>query len=161
MCIDTVGAAGVCGGELRWHATAPASASFVDDIGAAILQRSRPRPVYQLKRMPFLSTEDTLLGDPQYGFPCPWITNHPAAGYHSSADTIETIDGQGLAACAGAMAGYLYYLANIGTDDALEIARLQTGHAIERLGRCRDSAEPRAARSASNMPKRWGGFNGS
>lgn len=125
VCIDTLGARpSLCGGELRWHATAPASAPFVNDIGATILRQAlAQRPIYTLKSMPFVSTEDTLLGDPIYGFPCPWITNHPATGYHSSADTIDLIDGDGLALCTAAMAGYLYYLADAETDEALEIAR--------------------------------------
>ncbi len=135
VCIDTIGARDdLCDGVLRWHATAPASASFVNEIGATILRAALElRPVYQLQPMPFVSTEDTLLGDPKYGFPCPWITNHPAIGYHSSADTIDLIDEQGLAVCAAAMAGYLYYLADAGTDEALEIARAHTHQTINQL----------------------------
>jgi aminoglycoside N3'-acetyltransferase len=131
VCIDTIGARpDLCGGEIRWHTSAPASASFADDIGALILRSVLDlHPVYRFKRMPFLSTEDTLLGDPAYGFPCPWITNHPFRGYHSSADTIDLVDEQGLAVSTAAMAGYLYYLADMGTDEALEIARDQTTRA--------------------------------
>ena len=57
------------------------AASFVDEIGAAMIGAAlEMKGVYRLERMPFLSTEDTLLGDPQFGFPCPWITNHPRTG---------------------------------------------------------------------------------
>jgi len=132
VCIDTIGARpDVCGGELAWHATAPASASFADAVGLTLLRAAlAARPVYQLRRKPFLSTEDTLLGDPQYGFPCPWITNHPCRGYHSSADTIDMLDEQGMAVCTAAMAGYLYYLADASTSEALELARWQTDQTI-------------------------------
>jgi aminoglycoside N3'-acetyltransferase len=128
VCIDTLGARpDVCGGELSWHGTVPASASFVDDIGFHLLRAAlAERPVYKLQRKPFLSTEDTLIGDPKYGFPCPWITNHPCRGYHSSADTIEMLHEEGMAVCTAAMAGYLYYLAEVGTDEAMELGRWQT-----------------------------------
>ncbi|HET6248479.1 MAG TPA: AAC(3) family N-acetyltransferase [Tepidisphaeraceae bacterium] len=135
VCIDTVGARpDVCDGALSWHATAPASASFVDDVGLALLEAAlEMQPIYRLAQKPFLSTEDTLLGDPKYGFPCPWITNHPCRGYHSSADTIEMIDPQGMAVCTAAMAGYLYYLANASTDEAMEMAGWQTQRAATKL----------------------------
>lgn len=135
VCIDTVGARPeLCGGRLGWHATVPGSASFVDEIGAAMIAAAlEMKRVYRLERMPFLSTEDTLLGDPQFGFPCPWITNHPARGYHSSADTMYGLDEEGLRVCAGAMGGYLYYLASAGTAEALEMARSATGRAMETL----------------------------
>ncbi len=128
VCLDTIGARGdLCNNQLHWHATAPQSASFVNDIGAAILQSTLAlKPSYQLTQEPFVSTEDTLVGDPQYGFPCPWLTNHPFTGYHSSADTPDCVDAAGLANCAAAMAGYLYFLANADTADAMEIARCQT-----------------------------------
>jgi aminoglycoside N3'-acetyltransferase len=135
VCIDTIGARpDICGGECAWHATAPASASFVDGIGLALLRATlAARPVYQLRRKPFLSTEDTLLGDPKYGFPCPWITNHPCRGYHSSADTMDMIDEQGMAVCTAAMAGYLYYLADASTAEALELAQWHTRQTIARM----------------------------
>ena len=133
VCIDTIGARpDVCNRELSWHATAPASGSFVDHLGYELLRTTLTlRPVYQLRRRPFVSTEDTLLGDPKYGFPCPWITNHPCRGYHSSADTIEMLDAEGLAVCTAAMAAYLYFLADASTAEAIELAQWQTRQAAE------------------------------
>ena len=135
VCIDTIGARpDVCQGELSWHATSPGSATFVDAIGFEMLRATlAARPVYQLAKKPFLSTEDTLLGDPRYGFPCPWITNHPCRGYHSSADTLELVDPQGMAACTAAMAAYLYFLADASTKEAEQIARSQTRSTIVRM----------------------------
>ncbi len=135
VCIDTIGARpDACGGELSWHATAPASASFVDRIGYDMLRATlAARPVYRLQRKPFLSTEDTLLGDPKYGFPCPWITNHPCVGYHSSADALEMIDAEGMSVCTAAMAGYLYYLADASTAEAREIAESHTHQTVAQL----------------------------
>jgi aminoglycoside 3-N-acetyltransferase len=140
VCLDTIGACpDVCHGELSWHATAPGSASVVDHLGFELLRATLAvRPAYQLRRKPFLSTEDTLLGDPKYGFPCPWITNHPCRGYHSSADTIEMLDAEGLAACTAAIAAYLYYLADASTAEALELARSQTRQAAEEVDKCDD-----------------------
>jgi aminoglycoside 3-N-acetyltransferase len=135
VCIDTVGARPeLCAGRLGWHGTVPGSASFVDEIGAAMLGAAlEMKEIYRLERMPFVSTEDTLLGDPLFGFPCPWITNHPARGYHSSADTMYGLDEEGLRVCAAAMGGYLYYLASAGTEEALEMARSATERAMTQL----------------------------
>ena len=135
VCIDTIGARpDVCQGNLSWHATAPGSAAFVDAIGFELLRATlAARPVYRLVKKPFLSTEDTLLGDPRYGFPCPWITNHPCRGYHSSADTLDLVDPQGMAACTAAMAAYLYFLADASTEEAEQIVRSQTRTTVERM----------------------------
>ncbi len=140
VCIDTIGARpDVCNRELSWHATAPASGSFVDHLGYELLRATLTlRPVYPLRRRPFVSTEDTLLGDPKYGFPCPWITNHPCRGYHSSADTIEMLDAEGLAVCTAAMAAYLYFLADASTAEAIELAQWQTRQAAEEVGQSED-----------------------
>lgn len=135
VCIDTVGARPeLCGGTLSWHESAPASASFVNEIGRVLLAAAlRQMPIYELAQKDFVSTEDTLLGDPIFGFPCPWITNHPARGYHSSADTLYGLDEAGLSVCAGTMAAYLYYLASVQTGQALEIAHGETRRAVAQL----------------------------
>jgi aminoglycoside 3-N-acetyltransferase len=140
VCIDTVGAKpSLCNGELRWHATVPASAQFVNAVGATMVTAALRlgTPGYRFVPRPFASTEDTLLGDPQYGFPCPWLTNHPYRGYHSSADTPTLLHPRGLRACAAAMAGYLYYLADATTGEALELARHETDRLLVRLRECR------------------------
>ena len=136
VCIDTIGArAELCKRTLKWHETVSSSASFVDDLGEEIIRAALAidSAGYQLERKPFVSTEDTLLGDPKYGFPCPWITNHPFAGYHSSADTIERVDPRGLVTCTAAMAAYLYYLADAGTPEMVELAGWMTQKTKERL----------------------------
>ena len=79
VCIDTLGLNPVhCDGRLEWHATIPMSASFVDRLGMSVLQSAlrQHRPGYTLHFEPFVATSDTLIGDPKYGFPCPWITTH-------------------------------------------------------------------------------------
>ncbi len=86
---------------------------------------------------PFVSTSDTLIGDPHYGFPCPWITtHHKRAGsgfdaYHSSADQIGLLSGKGMETCAASMAAYLYYLADMGSRQVAEIGRMEGAHFAE------------------------------
>ncbi len=137
VCIDTIGSKmSVCGGRLEWHASIPMSAGFVDRIGATILRAGlrQHRPGYRLSLEPFVSTSDTLIGDPQYGFPCPWITTHhqkPGRGfdaYHSSADQIELLSAKGLETCAASMAAYLYYLADMGSSEVVEVGRMEARH---------------------------------
>jgi aminoglycoside 3-N-acetyltransferase len=137
VCIDTVGIRpDVCGGRLEWHATIPMSAAFVDRIGAAVLRAAlrRHQPGYKLFTEPFVSTSDTLIGDPHYGFPCPWITtHHKRAGsgfdaYHSSADQIGLLSSKGMETCAASMAAYLYYLADMGSREVAEVGRMEGAH---------------------------------
>ena len=136
VCVDALGIKpALCNRTLTWHATIPMSAGFVNDIGAAMVRAAlrMDNPGYRFAIRPFVSTHDTLMGDPKYGFPCPWITNSPYRGYHSSADTAGVLDPKGLAACASAMAGYLYFLAAAGTPEAVEIATWQTQKTLLRL----------------------------
>ncbi|MBI4532048.1 MAG: AAC(3) family N-acetyltransferase, partial [Candidatus Latescibacteria bacterium] len=170
VCIDTLGAKPeVCDGRLSWRATIPMSATFVDWVGEAIIRAvlRLHNPGYRLVPGPFVSTSDTLIGDPKYGFPCPWITTHYRkkgvyTAYHSSADTIDLLSLEGLAACAASMAGYLYYLANAGSREVTELATGETERTLKRLrdGDTRSSpAEVRylldAHRVSINRLKRW------
>ena len=142
VCIDTVGARPeVCDGRLEWHATIPMSAGFVDRVGEVILRAAlrRQKPGYRLCLEPFVSTSDTLIGDPQYGFPCPWITTHHQNSgrgfdaYHSSGDTVKLLSPEGLKTCAAAMAGYLYFLADAGSREVVELATAETRRQVRAL----------------------------
>ncbi|MEX0886040.1 MAG: AAC(3) family N-acetyltransferase [Phycisphaeraceae bacterium] len=141
--LDTVGGrADVCDGLLNWHATIPMSASFVDRVGE-VLVRSALRlndTGHRYRARPFVSTCDTLIGDPKYGFPCPWLNTHLKRrghfdAYHSSADTIELIDPRAMRTQVAAMAGYLYALADAGADELLELADAETRHFTAQIER--------------------------
>ncbi len=165
VCIDSIGLRPeACGGKVFWHATVPSSAGFVNDVGEAALRAAlrAGRPGYRFQAGRFMSTEDTLIGDPRYGFPCPWIWTGKYPGYHSSGDTVKLLHPPGLASGAAAMAGYLYYLANAATPEALELAEWQTDKALAELGALgrrpkRGRVEFIRARHAENLSrlKRW------
>lgn len=169
VCIDSVGARPeVCGDRLEWHASIPMSAGFAERIGASVLRSTlrRHRPGYRLCQERFVSTADTLIGDPQYGFPCPWITTHhqgPGRGfdaYHSSADTLSLLSETGLEACAASVAAYLYYLADMGTEEVGEVAEWETAHVLSQLaGKKLSTAEARYAdtshRASMQRLQRW------
>lgn len=136
VCIDSIGARPrASDGYVGWYETVPASAGFVDDISEAILRRALrlERAGYKLQRRPFVATLDTLIGDPKYGFPCPWISTRSGKNYHSSADTCAQLSVRGLATCTTAMASYLYYLANMTTLEVMETGAWQTKRTIEVL----------------------------
>lgn len=136
VCVDGVGVKpALCNRRLAWHDTIAMSAGFVNDLGAAIVRAALRggNPGYRFETAPFLCTLDTLLGDPEYGFPCPYITTSPYRGYHSSADTPDVLDPRGLAVCTAATAAYLYFLAAAGTPEAVEIATWQTQKTLLRL----------------------------
>jgi aminoglycoside N3'-acetyltransferase len=146
VCIDTVGARPeICNGQLSWRSTIPMSATFVDRVGASILQATlkRIKAGYKLAEGGFVSTSDTLAGDPKYGFPCPWIATHfrkndqAWKAYHSSNDTPPVLSANGLKACAVGMAGYLYYLANLNTQGVLDLAQSETDHTEAQLSSAR------------------------
>lgn len=168
VCVDTVGARpDLCDGQLSWRATVPSSAGFVDRVGSSVIRATlrRTKPGYRLAEGGFVSTSDTLIGDPRYGFPCPWINTHfrrrdrPWKAYHSSADTTDVLSVAGLAACASAVTGYLAYLADAGTQDLLEMASTETAHAKAELARTRsvDRADYIRQRHATSMTQleRW------
>jgi len=144
LVVDCVGVRpDACDSTLPWHATVPGSAEFVDAVGfpmldAALRLAGAPcNPVYK----PFVSTEDTLLGDPKYGFPCPYLGTYPYRGYHSSGDTIDLIDPSVLVAATAAAAGYLYFLASAESRQALELASWYTQHVAAPEMRRADSAD--------------------
>lgn len=172
-CIDTVGSQpAVCNGRLEWHATIPMSAGFVDRVGAAILRAGvrQHKPGYRVHLERFMSTSDTLIGDPQYGFPCPWITTHHRQSgrgfdaYHSSADVEALLSPRGLETCAASMAAYLYYLADMGSREVGELVRTETQHFLSVLKKKeRPRAEAEYVRAAHSRSVRrltrwlWGG----
>ncbi len=140
VCIDSVGSQpAVCDGRLEWHDSIPMSAGFAAEIGAMVLAAALQRrdSGYRLYREPFVSTSDTLIGDRQYGFPCPWITTHRRGrgfdAYHSSADTLSLLSGAGLETCAGGTAAYLYYIANMGTEEVGQLAEWETARILAQL----------------------------
>lgn len=172
ICVDTLGIKPeLCGGTLKLHATVPSSAGFVNELGEAMVQAALAQDDagYTYEARPFVSTDDTLIGDPRYGFPCPFITNHPYRGYHSSADTPEILHPRGLAVSATAVAAYLYYLANAGSGDVRELAawhtELVTGMLHEAKGTIsRDQREMLRQQHAASMQRLtrwfWGGEQG-
>lgn len=139
--IDTVGLKPCyCAGRLGWNATTPMTAPFADHVDAVILRETLRlmQPGYRLKLGRFVATPENLIADPKYGFPCPYLeTDQSRKGifdaYHSSADTERLLSSRGLKACAVAMAGYVYFLANAATDEALEPAAAETDWAIANL----------------------------
>lgn len=142
--LDALGARPeVCGRRLGWHATLPMSPSFADRVGEAMLRAALrlDNPGYRLTPRPFAPTPENLMGDPQYGFPCPWLTTcyRPGQklyqGYHSSADTVRLLSNRGLAVNAAAMAGYLYYAANAGPAEMIDMAAHETRLARRQLAR--------------------------
>lgn len=148
VCIDTVGAKPeVCDGILGWHATIPMSAGFVNRVGESILRASLScsNPGYRFRAQSFVSTSDTLIGDPKYGFPCPWLTTHWKKkgnwdAYHSGADQPKLLSQDGLAMNAAAMAGYLYFLANAGTSELVQIAESETARSLKLLAQSKKDA---------------------
>ena len=173
VCIDTIGSRpAVCDGRLEWHATIPMSAGFVDRVGEAILRAGvrQHKPGYRVHLARFMSTSDTLIGDPQYGFPCPWITTHHRKNgrgfdaYHSSADVEALLSPRGLETCAASMAAYLYYLADIGSREVGELVRTETQYfltALQKKKRPRAEAEyvrEAHSRSVQRLARwLWGG----
>lgn len=142
VCLDTLGSKpAVCDGRLEWHSTIPMSAGFVDWVGEKILRESLKlcNPGYRLCLEPFMPTSDTLIGDPQYGFPCPWLDSHHRASgkgfdaYHTSGDMPKLLSRDGLRTCAAAMAAYLYFLADAGSREVVELATSDTQRQLKAL----------------------------
>ena len=170
--LDAVGATpSVCGRRLLLHSTVPMSASFVNGVAEALLRAALKldNPGYRLTVGPFRPNSDNLLGDPQYGFPCPWLAACYRPGgkiydaYHSSADTLATLSARGLASSTAAMAGYLYYLADAGNAEAEELAAAETRRvlrALDGLSGHEASYAADQARVSLKVLRRWMGGEG-
>ncbi len=168
LCVDTVGSKpDICDGQFSWRATIPMSATFVDRIGTSVASSAirKINPGYRLVTGSFVSTSDTLAGDPKYGFPCPWITTHYRKGdrvwkaYHSSADVPALLSPKGLATSTLTTASYLLYLANAENRDIMEIAAAETHRTSEQICRLKyaDKAEYLRLQHHVSMErlKRW------
>ena len=142
VCIDCIGLApSRCDRRLEWHATLPMSAGFVEGLGEGIVRAALriENPGYRCVPAGFVSTADTLIGDPKYGFPCPWLATYRKGtpgyeGYHSSADTPELLHPKGLAVASAAMAAYLYFLADADSRHVAQIAAWETARTLHALG---------------------------
>ncbi|MBN1347032.1 MAG: AAC(3) family N-acetyltransferase [Phycisphaerae bacterium] len=169
--IDSVGVRPTLCDRLEWHGTIPMSAGFVNRIGRTILNAALRihNPGYRCVDAPFVSTSDTLIGDPIYGFPCPWLTSSRRAAppqydaYHSSADIPSLLSAAGLRTCAAAMAAYLYYLADAASDDVIEIADAETTHSERQIQNASSVSERRYLHDQHRVSLRrlqrwiWGG----
>lgn len=168
LCVDTVGAKPeLCDGQFSWRATIPMSATFVDRIGETVTRSSlrRTKPGYRLVSGDFVSTSDTLAGDPKYGFPCPWITTHYRKGgkvwqaYHSSADVPALLSTDGLAASVLTTTSYLLYLADAGNRELVEIAASETDRTISQIRRLKNADKAEYLRLQHHVSmerlKRW------
>jgi aminoglycoside 3-N-acetyltransferase len=158
VCLDGVGCrAEFCDGRLFWHDTVSSSAGFVDRVGEAVLRETLKQTghYYRLGLGTFIATLDTLVGDPRVGFPCPYITSafgrkhRLYAAYHSSADDLKTLSKEGLAISAAAMAGYLYYLAEMGSEELVEVARAETDWTVRALATAKRPAKGAAEKKAA------------
>lgn len=175
---DSLGYAPVyCRGNWNWHATMPASAGFVNNIGESILRATLriDNPGYHVVRRSFVSTDDTLVGDPKYGFPCPWMNSHfigyphqcrdKYEAYHTSADVLGLLSPRGLQAAATTVAGYCHYLADADSVAMLQMARYHTDEVLADLaanvGRSASWAQLRRLQHAVAMQRlqrwMWGG----
>lgn len=124
----------LCNGQLYLHESIPTTAQFVNDVGIEIYRSllNGSNPIYRLKRRGFCLTSDTVVNDPKYGFPCPWITNcwqgdgSIYKGYHSSADDARKLSTKGISVVAAGVAGYLHFLASAGNEELIQFARAET-----------------------------------
>ena len=62
-----------------------------------------------------------------------------------SADTLDLLSKRGLAACAAAMAGYVYFLADAGSREVVGLATSETAHTLARLDVGRKKLRPEQA----------------
>ena len=76
-------------------------------------------PLYRQAEVPFSGGSDHLvLSDPSVGVPTPLLIQWPDRFYHTSADTPDRTDPHSLARAAALAAGYAYWLATAGAQEA-------------------------------------------
>lgn len=142
VCVDCVGATPeLCDNTVTWHDTLASAAGFVNALGLEALTQAFDigHTSMRVKRAPFSSTEDTMIGDPLFGFPCPYLGSYPYRTYHSSADTPDLLSADVLRSCASGVAAYLYQLANAGSEQALTFAAQAAQETLKQIDESKDA----------------------
>jgi Peptidase family M28 len=134
LCLDTPAASyDQAGTEYTFYLNPHASASFTDAFilkMAALYYRGR-RPWHSHE---YITGTDTYLSDPMIGVPTVWpYSGTGVRTHHNSADRPETVDRRSLADLAILSAGYLYYLASAGEEEAPWLAELALTQGQESL----------------------------
>ena len=121
LCVDDVaGKHRLTGGQLRLIANPYCQASCADYAAFAIAEACFSQHEGLSWRMDSWigGTDHMIFQDPLFDVPMPWLTEHPAKFHHTSLDTLDKIDVQGLHRVALFAATYLYFLANAGESEA-------------------------------------------
>ncbi len=91
-------------------------------------------PLFMSSITPFSGGSDHwILSDPTIGIPTPMLIHWPDTFYHTSADTIDKMDEKELHRVGVLAATYLYFIADMGSEEAQWTARLMTQKAKERV----------------------------
>jgi len=120
------------GAKFRHHRCPDAAASVADTLMLALLQTWIPKALPHLNvnlALPFALTDNAYC-DPDIGVDCVYVDSQDAF-WHTSADVLETIEGDTLHAFATISVAYLHYLASAGATEAIALAQ-QTVHNYER-----------------------------
>ncbi len=98
-------------------------------------------PLYRQAEVPFSGGSDHyILSDPAVGVPTPMLIQWPDRFYHTSADTPDRTDPQSLARSGVLAAGYAYWLACAGTEEATWLAYEMVARFKARLVECAQAA---------------------
>ena len=125
LCLDDLGGKKqLTGGQATLILNAHCQASFTDFMAIEIAEACLPGPDGASYRISDWQggTDHTVFQDPMFGVPMPWLTEHPARFHHTSLDTMDNIDTQGLHREGVFAATYLYLAANAGAPEGRWLA---------------------------------------
>jgi len=135
MCLDTpAGQYDLAGTEYTFYMNPEVAASFTDafilkvaETYFAVLQR----PWHW---HPYMTGTDSYLGDPTIGVPTVWAySGSGVETLHNSEDTPERVDWRSLRDISIVVASYIYYLADAGQPEAMQLAQLAQAWGYKRI----------------------------
>lgn len=131
-------------GPLTLSAQPHAAPSLVTDLALFCMdeikcQAPSLNPAFNVPMFNFLhnafsaGSDHQVFSDPTIDIPCPMLGQWPDKHYHSSADTLETLDPHILHKSASLAASYLYSLANLEEKDVFPLLNKSYERAVQEL----------------------------
>jgi len=135
LCMDTPAASyDLAGTEYTFYMNPHVAKSYTDAFILRIAQEyfaQVHRPWHEHEAM---SGTDTYLSDPMIGVPTVWAySGSGVETHHNSEDTPDRVDPRSLRDVASVNAAFLYYLANAGQSEAMELAELSQTRGYDQI----------------------------
>lgn len=133
-----------CGCPVTYQRTPHSLPSYTNTLMRRILQQQASLPdARAIREASFYETigGDNHCVDPLIGIQCASFWMHPSRHWHTSADTLDTLDPRQLQQMGQIALTYLIFIANAGSEEATWLAKEIEEVGLELLRQCQTEAE--------------------